>query len=95
MEIKISAVHFELTEAIKNFVHEKFKPLLPRLVSLDQIEIVLISEKHGFTTKINAPFAPQAVIVEATNIKDMYQSITEAVATFQDNLNRIKRKPRD
>ena len=100
MEIKISHENIELTQAIKNYVEEKFAKLekfMPQIVSVE-VRLGKSTNHHMkgnvFECKANVSYPGGMFRAEEVG-DDLYRAITDAEKTIQRQVNEFKESHRN
>lgn len=99
MKIIVSARHFDLTGALKDFAHEKLANIEKYFDQVIEVDLVLrvdekSANKDGQTAEATL-WANGAVIHAVAHTGDMYASISGVVDKLEKQLKRYKQKLRD
>ncbi len=94
-EIIISGVHLELTDAIRNIVHDKMLKLFKHEENIVRIRVELISHPTGttrneFTARGIITIHGPDIVVGSTS-EDLYKSVDELVNKLDRKLRRRAR----
>ncbi|MDI9347712.1 MAG: ribosome-associated translation inhibitor RaiA [Methylacidiphilales bacterium] len=89
MRIDISATSFELTDAIRDFVHKKFTKLEKHSSHLRHLHLILKKEQKTFIAEAVLKFDSHNDIVVETEMQDMYKSIDSTFERVKHKLDRM------
>lgn len=91
MQINVTGRHMEITDAIRNYVHDKLQHALAEFPRTESVHVILDIEKYRQIAEIVVQ-APNHVRVEAREESaDLYASIDAVV----DKVNKQLRRTRD
>lgn len=97
MKIIVSARHFDLTKALKDFAHEKLATLKKYFDQVIEVDLVLSVVEHAEKPQFAEAtlWASGASLHSECSTSDMYASITGVVDKLEVQLKRYKQKLRD
>ena len=98
MKIIVSARHFDLTQPLKEFAHEKLSQLKKYFDQVIEVDLVLrVQEKKGKKHELAEAtlWANGAVLHADADTTDMYASIQAVIDKLEKQLKRYKQKLRD
>jgi putative sigma-54 modulation protein len=91
MNITIHANHFEMTDAIRDFVNEKVEGLKKYFDNIIDVDVFLNVEKYRQTAEVTL-HANNITLVAKEVSNDMYNSITRATGKIAKQLKKYKGK---
>lgn len=102
MQLRIKATNLELTQALKDYITEKFQSLDKYLGSIEanhcDVEVELTTHHHRkgdiFRAEVNLDVPHELLRVEKTE-EDLYKAIDKVKDHLVENLTRYKEKQRD
>ncbi len=94
MQINVTGRHIEITDAIRDHVHEKVRHAFSDFPKTEHVHVVLDLEKHRHFAEIQVQGAPHARIEGKAESDDMYLSIDQAVDHAEKQLRRRRDKRR-
>lgn len=77
MKINLSGHHVDVTDAVKNHVHEKFAKIANHFPSLLSLDIIVSKEHKQFYTEISTNYAGSRISVKGED-EVMYPAIAKA-----------------
>ncbi|MFP4458463.1 MAG: ribosome hibernation-promoting factor, HPF/YfiA family [Candidatus Zixiibacteriota bacterium] len=94
MELKITARHFDLTDAIKEASRNRIIPMKRFFDKIIDAELVLMSEKHRQIAELTLHL-PGGAIAAKSETKDLYESIDKVSEKVEKQLKKRKEKMKD
>lgn len=95
MQVNVTGRHMEITDAIRNYTHDKLQPLLGEFPRIESVHVILDVEKYRHLAEIVIQ-APNHIRVDAREQSDdMYVSIDGAVEKAEKQLRRVWDKMQD
>ena len=94
MQIQITGHHVEVTDALKDYVHDKFKRLERHFDNLVDSHVILSVEKLRQKAEANLLISGNRLHAETTN-EDMYAAIDGMVDKLDRQLVKHKEKVTD
>ena len=94
MKIKLSGHHVEITEAIRQFVDEKFSKIASHFPSLITLDIILSKEHGKFNVEISTKYDGRSISVSA-NDAVMYPAFSKAAKKLDAALSHRKGQLKD
>lgn len=99
MKIIVSARHFDLTAALKDFAHERLETLKKYFDQVIEVDLVLRVDEHRAKKDNHIAeatlWANGAVLHGEAHGEDMYASIQAVIDKLEKQLKRYKQKLRD
>ncbi|TSA01807.1 MAG: ribosome-associated translation inhibitor RaiA [Methylococcus sp.] len=91
MHIDITGHHIQVTEALKNHIHEKFTRIERHFEQAMKIHVVLEVEKHGQKAEATIQVKGETLFAEDTQ-DDLYAAIDALVDKLDRQLIKYKEK---
>jgi ribosome hibernation promoting factor len=99
MRIEITGRRLEITDAISSYVDTKCQKLLKFFDGVQEIEVVLDTDRHDHREEFTVDFLIHVVkhdpIISKTVGTDLYSSIDQAIEKCTRQLTDLKEKLRD
>lgn len=89
MKIKLSGHHVEITEAIKQYVDEKFSKIASHFPSLISLDIILSKEHGKYNVEISTKYEGRNISVSGNNAV-MYPAFTKSAKRLDSALSHRK-----
>lgn len=95
MQISVTGRHFDITDAIRDYTHERVVRTFSDYPRLDTVHVILSVEKYRHRAEV-VIHAPHHIRVEAeAESNDMYASLDEALERAERQLRRHWEKMTD
>ncbi len=91
MNIHITGLHLEVTSAIQEYVEKKFERVFRHVDNVTKAEVVLSSDQHTPTAKINVHIPGKDIHCESTG-QTLYAAIDLLADKTDRRLLKIKEK---
>ncbi len=91
MQINITGHHLDITDSIRQSVHQKLKKLQQQFPDIASIQVILTVEKHEQNAEAITHFLGQDITAKA-KADDLYQAIGEVANKITSLLKRQKEK---
>ena len=96
MLFTISSKHIEITEAIKRYAEEKTSKLPKYYNSINQVEVIIDSDKNGNTSaEIIARAEHNKIFIATETSEDAYKCIDIAVHKLERQIRKRKKRERN
>lgn len=94
MQINITGHHLDITDSIRESVHQKLEKLQQQFPDIALVQVILTVEKHEQNAEVITHFLGQDITAKAKS-DDLYQAIGEVASKLTGLLKRHKEKVKD
>ena len=94
MQVTISGHHVDITDALRNYVHEKMERIERHFDRVTSVQIILSVEKLNQKAEANMHVAGNDIFADAVN-EDMYAAIDALTDKLDRQIKKHKEKQAD
>ena len=89
MHVEISGHHVEVTDALRQAIHQKLEKLVSHYPDMNACHVTLTVERNAQVVEINTNYLGSTIAVEASN-HDMYAAIADVTKKLDAKLSHKK-----